>query len=260
MEISEKINNAENFFFDLDKTVWNRDSLTLGSEDLVHRLKQSGKNVYFHTDNTLFTREELARKLSSMGIKTEKEQIFNVGYALGRYLSENMVNKAYVIGETGLMDELEETGIEITENAETVIVGLDRQFNYDKMRRAFEIMENGGRMYICSTENSFNTGNSEKPHQGSYNSVFDNFENVETAGKPGDIFVEQFKDYFNYNRMNSIFIGDRLADIETGNRLGMSTGAVMSGNLTKPRIAKAGKRQKPDFGIPSLHKLRRRII
>lgn len=260
MEINEELNEKENFFFDLDKTIWNWDSMVIGAEDLIHNLKRSGKNIYYHTDNTLLSREGYANKITSLGVSADKDEVFTVGYALGKHLSENMVNKAYVMGESGLIEDLEEAGIEVTDDAETVIIGFDRQFNYRKIRRAFEILEEGGRLYICSTEKRFTTSANEIPHQGVLNQVFGGFENVEVAGKPGDIFLEQFRDYFDFESHNSIFIGDRLADMETGNKLGMTTGAVMSGTVNKSKLADAEDIQEPDFGIPSLHRLRRRIL
>ncbi len=260
MEISEELNRKDHFFLDLDNTVWDWDSLKPGAEELVHRLRQSDKQVKFHTDNTLMSREGYADKLSSMGIEAEKTDVFTVGYALARHLSENMVSKAYVVGETGLMEELERNGIEITEEAETVIFGYDRQFNYSKARKALETVENGGRVYLCSTEKYFQSSMTKKPHQGLFNRIFDDFDRTEIAGKPGELFVEQFKNYFDYNRTNSIFIGDRLADIETGKKLGMTTGGFIGGNLSKKKLRKAEKRQKPDFGVDNLQKLRRRIL
>lgn len=260
MEINEKLNNRDKYFFDLDNTIWEWDSTKTGAKELIERLKSSGKTVKYFTDNSLLSRADYAKKLSSMGIKTEKQDIFTVGYALGRHLSENMVNKAYVIGESGLMDDLQETGIEITEESETIVIGFDRQLNYGKINRAFEILQNGGRIYICSNELYFNRSNSKIPHQGAFNRIFDDFDAKEIAGKPSDIFVDQFENYFNFNRHNSVLIGDSLSDIETGNKLRITTGALMSGDLDKEKISEAKNSQRPDFATPNLHKLKRRIL
>jgi len=156
MELDE-IDQLKYFFFDLDKTVWNWDDTIIGSEDLIDSLRKTGKQVYFHTDNTLLSREGYAKKLTSMGIPAEKEDVITSSYVAARYLAERDINNVYVIGETGLTDELEEQEINIAEDSEVVVAGFDRQFNYNKLKRAANILQNGGELILCSTEKTFRT-------------------------------------------------------------------------------------------------------
>ncbi len=254
-----EIGDYRYFFFDLDKTLWNWDSTIIGAEDLIDTLRENNKEVYFHTDNTLLSREQYAKKLTSMGIPAEKEDVITSGYVAARYLARNDVTKTYFMGETGLTDELEEEEISIAENADTVIQGFDRQFNYNKAKKTYKILEEDGELIVCSTEKDFRTSEKTIPHQGRFNPVFEGF-NSTVAGKPSEQFRTVFRNYFNYMPNTSMFIGDRFADIETGNRLGMTTAAVMSGELTREKLAKAEEAQEPDFGLSSLNKLKKRII
>lgn len=254
-----EIEDYRYFFFDLDKTLWNWDSTIIGAEDLIDTLREKNKEVYFHTDNTLLSRKQYAKKLTAMGIPAEKEDVITSGYTAARYLARNNVTKTYVIGETGLTDELEEQDIDIAENAETVIQGFDRQFNYNKAKKAYRILEEDGELALCSTEKTFRTSKKTIPHQGMFNSVFEDFESS-LVGKPSEHYRTTFRNYFNYIPKASMFIGDRFADIETGNRLGMTTAAVMSGELNRENLAGTGDMQEPDYGLSSLNKLKRRII
>ena len=77
------------FFFDLDKTLWNWDSTIIGAEDLIDSLREANKHVYFHTDNTLLSREEYARKLTDMRIPAEKEVILTSSYVAGEHMARN---------------------------------------------------------------------------------------------------------------------------------------------------------------------------
>ena len=122
-----------------------------------------------------------------------------------------------------------------------------------------EIMEDGEAL-ICSTEKMFRTSEGFQPHQGSFNQVFENFGETTLVGKPGEFYLEVFKDYFDFYADTSMFIGDRLEDIETGNRLGMTTVSVMSGEITRESLKKAEDVQRPDFGLSNLARLKRRII
>lgn len=254
-----EVNELKNFFFDLDKTVWNWDSLVIGAEDLVDSLRESGKNVYFHTDNTLLTRKEYAKKLTSMGIPADKEDIITSGYAAAKHLESRNITEVYAIGESGLINELENHDINVAEDAEIVVAGFDRSFSYGKLRKAAEIMKEG-ELLVCSTENTFRTSGGEKPHQGPFNQALAMFGEPKLAGKPGRIFRQRFEDQFSFFPGRSVFIGDRLADIETGNRLGMKTAAVMSGDIDRSDLEDAEEMQTPDYGISSLVKLKRRII
>ncbi|MFB6214061.1 MAG: HAD-IIA family hydrolase [Candidatus Nanohaloarchaea archaeon] len=255
----DDLNDIKNFFFDLDKTLWNWDETIIGAEDTVDSLREKDRNVFFHTDNTLLTRAQYAKKLTSLGIPAETEDVMTSGYAAAKHLEKKDVQEAYVIGESGLVSELEARDIDVSEDAEVVVAGLDRQFSYSKLRRAMRALEEG-ELYICSTETTFRTSNGEQPHQGPTNLALQEFGEATNAGKPGSIFRKQFKDYFSYYPDRSLFIGDRLADIETGNRLGMKTAAVMSGDIDTEKLKQADEMQQPDYGISHLGKLKKRVL
>jgi len=254
-----ELNDYRNFFFDLDRTLWNWDTTLIGAEDLIDTLNDAGKNVYFHTDNTLLSRKAYAEKLSFMGIRTNKENILTSGYVAAEILSKNNTKKVYTIGEQGLVEEITSRDIEITEEASKAVIGLDRNFNYSKLEKAKQIVEDG-HVYTCSTEKTFTREKKQLPGPSSINSAVKEYGKVENIGKPSEKYRKVFKDYFDYFPGKSLFIGDRTADIETGNKLGMSTAAVLSGEIDEKKLKKAEDEQVPDYVLTGLHKLRRRII
>jgi len=254
-----ELNDYRNFFFDLDRTLWNWDTTLIGAEDLIDTLNDAGKNVYFHTDNTLLSRKAYAEKLSSMGIRTKEENIITSGYVAGELLSKINTKKVYTVGEQGLVEEINSRDIEITEEASTAVLGLDRNFNYSKIEKCKEIIEKG-HVYTCSTEKTFARENKQLPGPSAINSAVTEYGNVENIGKPSEKYRKVFKEYFDYFPGKSMFIGDRTADIETGNKLGMSTAAVLSGEINEKKLKKAEDEQVPDYVLTGLHKLRRRII
>lgn len=255
-----EIDEYKYFFFDLDKTLWNWDEDIIGAVDLIDSLREADKKVYFHTDNSLLSREAYARKLNEMNITAEKDQILTSGYVAGEYLQRNYITSTYVIGESGLIEEMDERDIDVKEKSDVVVVGFDRQFNYRKVGKAMNILENGGKAVICSTEKTFRTSRKTKPHQGVFNSAFDQMGETELVGKPSELYQDVFQEYFSYFPDASMFIGDRFADIETGNRLGMTTIAVMSGDIDRDSLKKADEIQKPDYGLSSLARLKNRIL
>ncbi len=253
------IDDIRNFFFDLDRTLWNWNSLILGAEDLIHTLRDEGRNVYFHTDNTLLSSEAYARKLTDMGIPASREDILTSGEVAAEYLEKENVTEAYIIGEDDLIQQLEERDIDFSGEADTVVAGFDRQFSYSKLKRAMNVLEDG-RLLLCSTEDVFRTSKTVQPHQGPVNRALETFRKGKLVCKPGEEYQKAFKQHFSFFPGSSMMVGDRFADIETGNRLGMTTAAVMSGEINRDKLEKAEDIRKPDYGVSSLNRLRRKVL
>ncbi len=257
------VNEVNDFFFDLDKTIWNWDSTIIGAEDLLDTIREKDRGYYFHTDNTLLSREEYAKKLSSMNIPANEDQIITSGNVAAGKIAEDGYKKVYAIGENGLIDELDRKDIEVSQDADAVVAGFDRKFHYEKLRKAMRILNEGGKLYLCSNENIFRTSSGERPNQGPFNETLKRFadeQQIELVGKPSKAFRKSFKEYFTYIPTSSMFIGDRLEDVETGNKLGMRTGVVMSGETSREELAKAQGDREPHVGLTNLNRLKRNIL
>lgn len=255
-----ELHECDTFFFDLDRTLWNWDEMNSDALDLLETLRTTGNDVYFHTDNTLLSREGYADKLTDMGFQTQKDEIITSGYVLAEELSSQGVQEVYVAGESGLISELQDNDINFSEEAENAVLGFDRSFGYNKLQKIVNISKQDGEVFICSTEKTFERAKKSQPHQKALNKAVEEFTEVQLVGKPSDIYRRRFKRYFSYFPGKSAFIGDRLEDIETGNRLGMTTALVMNGATDEEELKNVEDDQVPDYAITSLNKLRRRII
>ncbi|MFB6116136.1 MAG: HAD-IIA family hydrolase [Candidatus Nanosalina sp.] len=255
-----ELHENETFFFDLGRTLWNWKEFRPGASDLLESLKSTGRNVYFHTDNTLLSRKGYADKLTEMGFKTTEDQVITSGYVTGQELSKRGVTEVYVAGESGLVSEIEEAGIDITEDADYAVLGFDRSFSYNKLEKINDIVNDGGKILICSSEKFFQHGDEVRLHQKPFNSAVQEFTEPELTGKPSEVYRRHFKNYFSFFPGKSAFIGDRTADMVTGNSLGMTTAAVMNGAIDEEELRQSEDKEIPDYALTSLHKLRRRII
>lgn len=108
----------DNFLFDCDGVLWRGHDLIPGSPEALAKLRQAGKRIFFLTNNSTTSRENYAKKLIKMGIYATKEEVFSSGYAVALHLKslpaiEFDIHKqrAFVIGEEGLLAELREAGI-----------------------------------------------------------------------------------------------------------------------------------------------------
>lgn len=257
MELDDK----KYFFFDLDKTLWNWDENVIAAEELVNGLVKDGKKVFYVTDNTLLSTQDLVRKLNKQNFPASKDSVLTSGSVISNYFDQNDVREAYVIGESGLIEEFDKRDIRVSRNAERVVLGFDRKFNYDKIKRAMNILQDGGKLYVTSTESTFRTKSETVPHQKPMNNALSEFADPVNFGKPSEHFRDAIREKFSYLPGMSVFVGDRFADFETGNRLGMTTAAVLSGDVSRDQLQNVREDfRKPDFGMSSLNKLKKKVL
>ena len=253
-----ELSDFEYFFFDIERTLIRWKDTIIGAEDLIHTLNDQDKQIFFHTDNSLLTRKKMAEKLTDLGIPAKEEQVITSGFVAGAYLKRQGYNKVYAIGEQGLHDELHHHGIEVRKNSDAVVAGLDRQFTYSKLRKAAKIIPEG-ELFICNSEQDFQLDKETVPNQAPINNALATYGTPTLLGKPSNTFVDEMRNYFSFMPGRSLFVGDRLADVETGNKLGMKTALVMSGETKRENLTGIEQKQKPDFGVSNLNRLTKKL-
>ncbi|KAG0325583.1 hypothetical protein BG004_003174, partial [Podila humilis] len=77
-----------------------------------------GKRLVFVTNNSTLSRANYVKKFERLGIHASEKDIFSSAFATAVYL-RNILNfpddkRVYVIGESGIVDELKHVGIETT--------------------------------------------------------------------------------------------------------------------------------------------------
>ena len=128
----------EAFLFDCDGVLFRGTNVIAGAPELVERLNALGKKVLFVTNNATKSRQDNVEKLTSMGIPARgPEQVICSSFSAARYLAHQGHKTAFVVGESGLDDELRLAGVSPHRAEEpacdAVVVGLDRRFCYESM-------------------------------------------------------------------------------------------------------------------------------
>jgi HAD superfamily hydrolase (TIGR01450 family) len=135
------------FFFDLDGvlSVGKENPRYLGGRELIMKIRSQGKRALLLTNDSTHTREEIHLNLSKLGIKLEVEEILTSSYLTSDYLTKRFGKTTFfLVGEQGLLRELEIAGHSPTEkHPQVVVVGFDRQLSYDKLDRAMRYLRNG---------------------------------------------------------------------------------------------------------------------
>jgi phosphoglycolate/pyridoxal phosphate phosphatase family enzyme len=223
-----------------------------GSADTIVRLQQAGKKIYFLTNNSSRSRGYYQQKLSRFGIDVKLEQIYTSAYLASIYLSGIKPGaKVFVVGEHGLADELAWAGLEpiVDVNTvpyteiDTVVVGIDRSFTYDKLRFAHACVVHGHATLVATNRDAtYPTETGEIPGGGSIVACVATACNREpiTIGKPEPYSLEMILKESGSVKEELAMVGDRLdTDIAAGNRIGAQTVLVLTGVTTEEEAKNA---------------------
>ncbi len=251
-------------FLDMDGVLWT-DNQPIGD---LHRvfddIKKSGLKVLFGSNNATRTPEEYCSKLAAFGVEASPEQFFTSGIGTVYQLHKDFPDGArvYVFGSDSLKKLLKENGFEIVgENADAVLVSLDREISYEKISRAMiEICEHGAGFYATNTDSTFVTENGWRPGGG----VMVNCVQTCTGrkpfviGKPNTVMIDMACRANGLRPDEILAVGDRYeTDICGGMNYGAKTALVLTGYETAETAAALDP--KPDLICTDLAEVVRTI-
>lgn len=243
-----KKSKIDGFIFDLDGTIY------LGEEPLpdvvetVSALRSLGKKVLFLSNKPLSSRQEYARKLASMGIPAESEDVLTSSYVLAQYLAKYQPNlRYYVIGEEALRHELTNSGLLLVDEfqgsdpkdvievdgVDAVIVAFDRTLDYRKLNTAYQALVRGAHFYATNADKACPMPAGAIPDAGATIAGLEHITGRKLellAGKPSAIILEMALSHLQLPAESCMMIGDRLeTDIRMGVDAGMRTAVVLTG-------------------------------
>ena len=242
------------FVIDLDGVVYRGRELISDSKARIASIRKKSK-VLFLTNNSTRTRADYVKKLEGFGINTNELEIITSAYAAALYIKENYKKpNVFVIGEEGLKSELSWQGIQTGwRGPNIVLVGLDREFNYQKLSLALRTIQSGADFIATNTDSTLITERGTLPGAGTIVGAVQAACGKEpiVIGKPSGIIGKIVLDKLKLKPEEVLFLGDRLeTDIAMGNILGMKTALVLTGASKREDIEKTGI--EPDFVLDRL--------
>lgn len=141
----------------------------IGGSRIVDAIRTKGKKLFILTNNSTDTVGTIRSRLNECGIAIRKEEILTSGALTADYLRRKFGRVSYfLIGEAGLEAEMSRLGHRRTrgEQADAVVIGLDRHFTYEKLDHAARVVRNGSsiiathrsRLYMYKTGPAVATG------------------------------------------------------------------------------------------------------
>lgn len=178
-----------NVVFDIDGVVRLGETVVPGAPGAIQQLSEAGCRVLFATNNATKTTIEVAGFLTSMlGLPISPGSVVTSAVAAAMML-DPADRPVFVVGEPGLVATLEGDGHEVTGDpteARSVVAGLDRQFDYDRLTTAMVAIHGGARLIATNTDATFPTPTGEVPGAGAIIAALETAGGItaEVAGKP----------------------------------------------------------------------------
>ncbi|MCM3567585.1 TIGR01457 family HAD-type hydrolase [Neobacillus mesonae] len=243
------------YLIDLDGTMYRGSERIEAASDFVKRLKEKGIPYLFVTNNSSRTPAQVAEKLVQFDIPAEEKLIFTTSMATANYIYEQKKDASvYVIGEEGIQTAIEEKGLkQAKEDADFVVVGIDRSISYEKLAVGCLAVRNGAKFISTNGDIALPTERGLLPGNGALTSVIAVSTKTKPVfiGKPESIIVEQALKVLGTSKEETIMVGDNYdTDILAGINAGMDTLLVHTGVTTKELLT--GYDQMPTFAIDSL--------
>jgi len=261
------LNEIDTFIFDADGVLWLGEEAMPGSPQFINYILRHNKRVIVLTNNATKSRSVYARKLARLGydIALGKKSIVNpaavVADTLFRAGLAESNKKVYLIGCQGVKDELDDLGIECfghgpdsvenqpdknvflydlkldehPDNVGAVVVGYEKHFNYIKLMKAANYLQDEDCHFVATNEDETCPGPNPNiiiPDAGPIIAAVKVASGREplVVGKPNTPAFEYICRRWKINPGRTIMIGDRTnTDIKFGKDHGLRTLLVLSG-------------------------------
>jgi 4-nitrophenyl phosphatase len=256
-----EIRSTQGFIIDLDGVIWRGDKLLPGVSTFFNELNHRHFPYVFATNNASVTPWKICQKAKGLGIEIQEEQILTSSQAAINLLRQKLPEGAavYVIGEEGIQEALKNAHYPIThsaDQAQAVVVGMDRKVNWEKMAEAAYAIENGAIFIGTNLDPSYPTERGLAPGNGAIIKVLQLTTGKEpiVVGKPEVFLFLQAFDQLGTKPNHTLVVGDRLTtDIQGGINAGAMTTLLLTG-VTSIEDLKASSIQ-PDFVFETLDDL-----
>lgn len=218
------------FVFDLDDTLYCGENFPDAIEMIEHLQKKY--KVVFYTNNSSQSIFTIYTKLNDRGFKCLYDEVFSSASITALYLKEHNIDNVYVVGEGGLISEIENVGIKVIQNetAKNIVVGKDTEFNYEKISIALSIINKDGKFIACNQDPNFHlTKDIILPGCGAMVGAIayasQNFPDI-IVGKPNYFGLQKISQKFGVTNEEMVVVGD-LIDVDIAMALGFKSKAIL---------------------------------
>ncbi len=258
------------WILDLDGVVWLSERPIPGSIEAIAALRDAGHRVMFLTNNAGPTVADLVAKLCDMGVPAEPDELVTSAQAAASLLDPGTT--ALLCAGPGVREALEARGVEVVRegDADAVVVGFHRDFDYHRLTAAFLAVHHGARLIGTNDDTTYPTPDGPIPGGGAILAAVAAAAGIEpeVAGKPyapmAALLATRLegpgRDGSGHSEdgRDSILVGDRPStDGLMARRLELPFALVLSGVTGEEAIPTDDP---PDYVVPDLATLVKQLL
>ena len=244
-----RLREAKAWILDMDGVLYRGSEVLPGVKELLDALTLRERPVMLATNNSMSTPEAYERKLAAMGLDIPASAVITSALATRDYLLRTLPEGAgiYVIGMPALREQLfEGTPFHPVQYGEeqpaAVVIGLDLEFTYAKLKVAHEAIQRGALFIATNADSTLPTEAGLVPGAGSIVAALAaaTGQRPIVIGKPETPMLEMAMIRMGAQPEETVMLGDRLdTDILAGERAGMPTVLVLTGVSTREDLNSA---------------------
>jgi NagD protein len=222
------------WLMDMDGVLVREEQVVPGAGAFLARLQERAMPFMLLTNNSMYTRRDLAARLASNGLAVPEDAIWTSALATAGFLEDQRPGgSALVIGESGLTTALYEVGYTLDERApDYVVLGETRTYSFERITRGIRLILEGARFIATNPDPTGPSGGGIVPATGSVAALISRATGVEPyyVGKPNPLMIRSALNALDAHSETTAMIGDRMdTDIVAGLEAGLDTILVLTG-------------------------------
>ena len=226
---------------DMDGVLVHEEQAIPGAADFLARLRERERPFLVLTNNSIYTRRDLAARLLASGLDVPEGSIWTSALATARFLEDQRPGgSAFVIGEAGLTTALHESGYTMTDRSpDYVVLGETRTYSFERITQAIRLVERGARFIATNPDPTGPSPDGPLPATGSVAALISRATGVAPyfVGKPNPLMMRSALNALDAHSETTAMVGDRMdTDMVSGLEAGLETILVLTGVTTRPMI------------------------
>jgi len=247
-------NNFKGVLLDLDGVVYEDNILIDGAHETIEILKKRNMPFRFITNTTIKTRNEIALKLSSLGIETNPQSIFSAIYSANKFVETQNYKNVLLLVPKNVMETFS-VKYEPGNKVDAVIVAdIGADFNFEILNKAFSYLLEGADLIAAHKNRYWKNERKFQVDAGGFITLLEYAAGVKAKiiGKPAKPFFNMALKDMELSAGEVLMVGDDVTtDIDGAKHCGIKSALVKTGKFRESDL----KEHNPDFVISSIKEL-----
>jgi NagD protein len=225
------------WLIDMDGVIVQEEHPIDGAARFLDRLRERGTPFLVLTNNSIYTRRDLAARLKLSGVDVPEDAIWTSALATARFLDDQRPGgSAFVIGEAGLTTALWEAGYTQSErHPDYVVLGETRTYSFERITKAIRLIDGGARFIATNPDATGPSPDGVLPATGSVAALITRATGKAPyyVGKPNPLMIRTALNALDAHSETTAMVGDRMdTDVLAGLESGLHTVLVLTGVST----------------------------